>query len=86
MHEHPRRVEDPPQRRQPGALDLLQHGVDERACVTTGLDLGTRVLERGPGGRNRKRARLGRDSLVAQQLVDRRQVAKGTGPVHARQV
>ena len=86
VHEHSGRIQHPPQGRPPSTLDLVEHGIDERSRVTTRLDLGPRAVEHGPCGRDRERAWLNRDSLVAEQLVDRRQVAKGSSPVHARQV
>ncbi len=56
VHEHSGRVQDPPQGRLPSALDLVEHGVDERSRVTTGLDLCPCAVEHGPGRGNRKRA------------------------------
>jgi hypothetical protein len=76
VDEDPACVEDAAE---PRATAGRQHGerqLDEVAGIRAGSDLLPGALERGARGGQRERARLGRQPLVAQELVDRGQVAE----------
>ena len=62
--------------------ELGEDRVDDRSRIRARLDLLPRPLERRPRGRQHELARLGREPLVAEQLVHRREVAE----LHAESV
>ena len=76
------RVQHAPKRRLPRASDLGQYCVDDLSWIRPSLDALPRPLESRPCGRQHELARLGDESLVAEQLVHRRQVAE----LHAESV
>ena len=82
VHEDPRGVQHASQRWLPRTLELGEDGVDDSARIATRPDLRPRPLESRTGGREDELARLGGQPLVAEQLVNRGQIAK----LHAESV
>ncbi len=76
MHEDAGRVQHAAQRRPPRAGELLESRIDERAGVAARPDLLARSLESRARRRQRELVRLRGQALVAQQLVDRGQIAE----------
>ena len=76
VDDHAGRVEDPPQRRRPEAVELGTRRGRDVARVAAGEDRRARTLERSARGGRRQRSRRFGQRLVGEQPVDRREVAQ----------
>ena len=71
VHDHPGRVQHPPQRRPPRSLQLVPDACCEITRIGAGAQLVARLGDHGPGGVDRERIIRG-----ARELVHRREVSQ----------
>ena len=76
VHDDAGRIEDAPQHRLAIPLEPRERRLHEVARIATCSDLLAGLLQRRTGRGDGRRMRLTGDSLVAQKLVDRRQISK----------